>query len=219
MPIATIGDRRDTGFVVTSETHAAVVLLIGGRAYQVQEGGESGPPGLHHAGPGRRRACGRRSSTAGSHQMSTLASPTSRAPTAHCASTSSPCGGCRPSAGCPPSSAPARRWTTDLRHLARQLAALHAKAPSSPDIRAEGSRDAIRCRWTDSFNQVRPLRGAVLDDDLAGEIEKLTFDFLAGREALFRDRAGGVFGEPITRDQVAVIPWPALAGRRHWAGR
>jgi predicted kinase len=55
-------------------------------------------------------------------------------------------------------------------------------------IAAEGSRDAIRRRWTDSFTQVRPFRGTVLDGRLAAEIEWLTLEFLAGRGPLFDDR-------------------------------
>jgi aminoglycoside phosphotransferase family enzyme/predicted kinase len=75
-----------------------------------------------------------------------------------------------------------------VRHLARLVAAFHASAGRGPQISAEGSRDAILHRWTDSFGQVRPFRGAVLDDALAGEIEALTVEFLAGREPLFAHR-------------------------------
>src|SRR5690606_19188507 len=42
--------------------------------------------------------------------------------------------------------------------------------------------------WRDSFAQVRPFRGEVLDDELVGEIERLTEDFLSGRRPLFDDR-------------------------------
>jgi aminoglycoside phosphotransferase family enzyme/predicted kinase len=76
----------------------------------------------------------------------------------------------------------------DLRRLARVVAGFHSAARRGPEISAEGSRDAILRRWTDSFHQVRRFRGTVLDDDLAEEIERLTVEFLAGRERLFDDR-------------------------------
>jgi len=75
-----------------------------------------------------------------------------------------------------------------LRGLARLLAAFHARARRGHEISAEGSRDAILHRWTDSFHQVRPFRGTALDEDLADEIETRTVDFLAGREPLFTER-------------------------------
>jgi aminoglycoside phosphotransferase family enzyme/predicted kinase len=75
-----------------------------------------------------------------------------------------------------------------VRRLARIVAAFHATAARGPRISVEGSRDALLGRWTDTFHQVRPFRGRVLDDDLAGEIERRTVDFLAGREPLFDAR-------------------------------
>jgi uncharacterized protein len=78
-----------------------------------------------------------------------------------------------------------------VKQLARRLAAFHARAERGPEISAEGSRDAIRGRWEDSFAQVRPFHGHVLDPAVATEIERLTHDFLAGREALFARRMSG----------------------------
>jgi aminoglycoside phosphotransferase family enzyme/predicted kinase len=75
-----------------------------------------------------------------------------------------------------------------LRRLAHLLAAYHTTARRGPEISAEGSRDAILGRWSDSFDQVRPFHGSTLDDELAGEIERRTIEFLAGREALFNER-------------------------------
>jgi hypothetical protein len=99
----------------------------------------------------------------------------------------------------------------DLRHLARQLAALHAKAPSSFDIRAEGSRDAKSdaAERTASIRFARCGERSLTTISLArSKSSRSTF----GRETLFRGRAGGVFGEPITRDQVALIPVASLSG-------
>jgi aminoglycoside phosphotransferase family enzyme/predicted kinase len=75
-----------------------------------------------------------------------------------------------------------------VRRLARMLAAFHARADRSEQIAAEGSRDAIWRRWTDSFAQVRPFRPTVLDDGAAAEIERRTVDFLSGRQPLFDER-------------------------------
>ncbi|MBA9002793.1 bifunctional aminoglycoside phosphotransferase/ATP-binding protein [Thermomonospora cellulosilytica] len=75
-----------------------------------------------------------------------------------------------------------------LRAIARRLAAWHAIAPRGPQIAAQGSRDALRRRWCDSFDQVRPFHGRVLPAADAVEIEERTLRFLAGREALFEAR-------------------------------
>jgi aminoglycoside phosphotransferase family enzyme/predicted kinase len=76
----------------------------------------------------------------------------------------------------------------DIRRLARLLAAFHSRARRGPEIAAEGSRNAILGRWKDSFEQVRRFRGGLLDDGVAAEIERLTVRFLAGRAPLFSDR-------------------------------
>lgn len=73
--------------------------------------------------------------------------------------------------------------------LARKIAAYHATARRSPAITAEGSRDAILGRWRASFAQLRQLGTTALDPDVLIEIERLTEDFLAGREPLFAGRA------------------------------
>jgi hypothetical protein len=76
----------------------------------------------------------------------------------------------------------------ELRHLARMLAAFHATARRGPEISAEGTRDALAGRWNASFDQLHPFHGGVLDTGVATRIERLTHDFLAGREPLFDDR-------------------------------
>ncbi|VVJ21769.1 Uncharacterised protein [Amycolatopsis camponoti] len=77
---------------------------------------------------------------------------------------------------------------TTVRRLARQLAAFHARAERGPAIDADETRDAVRGRWRDSFAQVQPFQGTVLDPATAIEIEALAEEFLAGREALFAHR-------------------------------
>ncbi|MER7542925.1 AAA family ATPase [Spirillospora sp. NPDC127506] len=75
-----------------------------------------------------------------------------------------------------------------LRDTARILAAWHAQAPRGPEISAHGTRDAVQARWHDSFDQVRPFHGEVIDAAAAAETEELTDEFLDGREALFDAR-------------------------------
>jgi aminoglycoside phosphotransferase family enzyme/predicted kinase len=76
----------------------------------------------------------------------------------------------------------------EVREIARVMAAFHAEARRGPEISREGSRDAIRQRWMDSFEQTRRFRGDVLDEPTALEIESETLEFLAGRQALFARR-------------------------------
>ncbi len=78
-----------------------------------------------------------------------------------------------------------------LRGVARQLAALHTPQEAGPDVQAEGSVTALRRRWTASFDQLRPLRGRIITEELTGEIETLTYEFLNGRECLFASRIAG----------------------------
>ncbi|MFC8272717.1 AAA family ATPase [Streptomyces sp. NPDC057271] len=75
-----------------------------------------------------------------------------------------------------------------LRSVARLLATLHAGAPRTPDVDAQGTRDALSSRWEASFAQVRALAA---DGDVAWgveEIEQLVRRYLAGREQLFEMR-------------------------------
>ncbi|WP_030587353.1 MULTISPECIES: bifunctional aminoglycoside phosphotransferase/ATP-binding protein [Streptomyces] len=75
-----------------------------------------------------------------------------------------------------------------LRSVARLLATRHASAPRTPDVDAQGTRDALSSRWEASFAQVRALAE---DGDVAEgveEIEQLVRRYLAGREQLFETR-------------------------------
>ena len=75
-----------------------------------------------------------------------------------------------------------------LRAIARLLARVHAHSPRREEISAEGTRDALRGRWTDGFEQVRPFHGRAIDGAEADAIERLALRFLDGREALFAAR-------------------------------
>ena len=80
-----------------------------------------------------------------------------------------------------------------LRQVARILAAQHAKAARSPQIAEQGSRDALRRRWTDNIEQTRTIQARLaprvpLDPAVICETERLASRFLAGRAPLFDAR-------------------------------
>jgi aminoglycoside phosphotransferase family enzyme/predicted kinase len=92
-----------------------------------------------------------------------------------------------------------------VRALARMLAAFHANARRDPQITAEGGREALRARWTDSFGELQRFRGTVLDDALVAELERRALRFLDGRAPLLaaRQRAGRIVdghGDLLTGD-------------------
>jgi aminoglycoside phosphotransferase family enzyme/predicted kinase len=76
----------------------------------------------------------------------------------------------------------------ELRELAHLLASFHSRSDHQAVIDAEGSMDRLWARWSDSFRQVRPFHGRLLDPEEALDIERLTARYLAGREALFDAR-------------------------------
>ncbi len=75
-----------------------------------------------------------------------------------------------------------------VREVARVLAAWHAAAPRSPQIAAQGSRDALWARWQANIGQSRGAAGGLLDAAGLDEVERLAGRFTAGRAALFRER-------------------------------
>jgi uncharacterized protein len=82
-----------------------------------------------------------------------------------------------------------------VRQVARILAAQHAAAARSPQISAQGSRDATRRRWHDNIGELRATaRGDLVPDSEIDEAGRLADRFLGGRQPLFdaRIRAGRV---------------------------
>jgi uncharacterized protein len=71
----------------------------------------------------------------------------------------------------------------DLRRIARTLAAFHAGAERSPQITVEGGRDALRERWLANFRQARAFH-QLLGAAAVREVERLALRFLAGRGRL-----------------------------------
>ena len=183
------GVDQHEGFAGACETHAAVVFLLGDRAYKLKKPVDLGFLDFTHARErGTRCASGRSSSTAGSRPTCTSASPTCsdpdgavcdhlvvmrRMPAERRLSD--------PRAAGDPS-------TTPLRQLARLVAAFHARRRPQPADRRRGRRGTRSARrWTESFAPGACRSGRpVLDDvSMVDEIEELGDDFLAGREPLF----------------------------------
>jgi aminoglycoside phosphotransferase family enzyme/predicted kinase len=75
-----------------------------------------------------------------------------------------------------------------IESLARIMAVFHAHADRSPDISAEGTRDAIERRWSASFEQVASLANGILSAEQLTEIEHEVHFFLGGRGQLFAQR-------------------------------
>lgn len=76
----------------------------------------------------------------------------------------------------------------ELGEIARQVAAFHAGAPTSPEIAAAATRDAVRDLWAAGFEQVAPFVGDVIPEASAARLEDLVFRYLDGRELLFAQR-------------------------------
>ncbi|MGW3304363.1 bifunctional aminoglycoside phosphotransferase/ATP-binding protein [Streptomyces rubiginosohelvolus] len=72
-----------------------------------------------------------------------------------------------------------------LRAVARLLATRHASGHHTPEVDAQGTRDALSSRWEASFAQVRAMAGEGHVPEGVGEVEQLVRHYLAGREPLF----------------------------------
>ncbi|WP_338596182.1 AAA family ATPase [Saccharopolyspora sp. SCSIO 74807] len=76
-----------------------------------------------------------------------------------------------------------------LTRLARALASFHSSADTGPRISAAGGKDALRRRWVDNLDGARRFAGDVLDAEQLELIERLALRYVDGRAELFADRA------------------------------
>jgi aminoglycoside phosphotransferase family enzyme/predicted kinase len=76
----------------------------------------------------------------------------------------------------------------DLRLVARQLAALHARTDPTSEIEAVATRDATAARWEGNATEMLPFVGPVLDPAVADRVTGLARLYLAGRAPLFAAR-------------------------------
>lgn len=170
------------------ETHIGVVFLIGDRAYKIKKPVRTGF--LDFSTTERRRAACRRE----------IELNRRLAPDVYLglADITDPAGGESEPAVVMRRMPPQRRLSTlvregapvsePLRALARQLAVLHAGARRGPEIDADGTRDAVRGRWSASLREVGRLPGDALDEAVVSDVGRLAMRFLEGRAALFDER-------------------------------
>jgi aminoglycoside phosphotransferase family enzyme/predicted kinase len=76
----------------------------------------------------------------------------------------------------------------EVREVARVMAAFHAGAVRSPSIARLGSGRAQLRNWNDSFAEMGPFVGPLLDIGVAAEIEQLARAYIRGRARLFATR-------------------------------
>ncbi len=77
----------------------------------------------------------------------------------------------------------------DLRELARLLAAFHARAPHGANVAVAGRPAALLRRWRANLAETEPFVGEVLDPGTVGEVGRLVERYVGGRGALLDARA------------------------------
>jgi aminoglycoside phosphotransferase family enzyme/predicted kinase len=75
-----------------------------------------------------------------------------------------------------------------LRRLAAIVARFHGEADRSREIDRAGERDEVAARWEADLAQARRFAGDVLDPEVAGRVATLARRYLAGRQPLFAHR-------------------------------
>ena len=75
-----------------------------------------------------------------------------------------------------------------LTALAHLMATFHGRCERGPDVDACGTRDAVLARWRSNFTGAEPFVGSRLDADEVASVRSLAEGYLAGRAALFDDR-------------------------------
>ncbi len=78
-----------------------------------------------------------------------------------------------------------------LRSVARQLAVLHARSPTSvdrPEIAEVATRAAVSVNWADNLATIAAHTDGMIDADDHHEVSRLTRRYLAGRGDLFASR-------------------------------
>ncbi|QIZ38662.1 bifunctional aminoglycoside phosphotransferase/ATP-binding protein [Saccharopolyspora sp. ASAGF58] len=76
----------------------------------------------------------------------------------------------------------------DLEQLARMLASFHSTARRGPEIDRIGGPTALHKRWTDNFAGMEPFVGEVIGRDRFDEIVELALRYLDGCASLLEDR-------------------------------
>lgn len=79
--------------------------------------------------------------------------------------------------------------TGAMRQLAKQIAAFHSTARTNAEISAAGSPAALRERWRSNVAGLRALAPSRVSPLVVDEIETLSTAYVAGRRSLLEDRA------------------------------
>lgn len=172
-------------YAAVHETHTAVVVLLGDRAYKTKKPVDLGfldfsTPELRHEACARELALNRRTAPdvyLGLGHLDQPGRPSEtavvmrRMPEDRRLST-------LVAAGAPVGD--------ELRAVARQLAVFHLRADRHPVLQEQAGRDALRQRWRDSISQVLSLD--VVDAPTVQRLAELVETFLAGRTELLDQR-------------------------------
>ena len=75
-----------------------------------------------------------------------------------------------------------------IRRIARVMAAFHARAKTSDEIAAMGTRDAVAESWEQNFREMQPFVTHLLPADEFEAVEALARKYLSGRAPLFSAR-------------------------------
>jgi hypothetical protein len=76
----------------------------------------------------------------------------------------------------------------ELRRLAHLVAAFHERAAAPPGALEAASRDALATRWDDNLEVLERAAGSVLDGQVVARVADLAGRYLAGRGPLFEAR-------------------------------
>lgn len=192
------------------ETHSALVVLVGDRAYKVKKpvslgfldftSGSARDDALKHEFELNRRICAdvyldvaRLVGSDGAPIESVLVMR--RMPDARRLSTMV---GMR--------TIDASELRRQLRRIAQTLAQFHARAERAAGISAEAGYNGLRRRWTDNFTELERFVGTCVDPAVYERIQRLALTYVHGRRALFDRRgAAGLYVDghgDITADDV-----------------
>lgn len=72
--------------------------------------------------------------------------------------------------------------------VARAMADFHSRCNRGPGVAAGGTQEAVAARWRHNLEEARAFRGSMLDADRFDAVATLAERYVSGRRALFEDR-------------------------------
>ena len=102
-----------------------------------------------------------------------------------------------------------------LRALARLLARFHASADRSPQIAAEGAAAGLRRRWVNNLSETETFRGSLLPELVHERLSRLALRYVDGRAHLMDERAAAGLtvdghGDLIAEDVFCLPDYPRV---------